>query len=92
MHDHRFGFASAVVRGSYEMQIFKQDRAGTPMVEYLEQAASAERGWKLDVNVGPDELTAENCVGQLPDGASRTKISHRRERAASRAAPPRPAW
>lgn len=51
IHNHRFAFASAIVRGSYDMQTFRVDRAGTPVMEYREMV-SAESGWRLQA-VGP---------------------------------------
>jgi hypothetical protein len=50
VHNHRFGFASAVVRGGYDMQLFHRDQAGMPMIEYREQSAGGVgiAAWHLD--------------------------------------------
>jgi hypothetical protein len=47
VHNHRFSFVSAVVCGSYDMQLFERDPAGSPVVEYRENV-SPELGWRLD--------------------------------------------
>ena len=46
VHNHRFSFVSAVVCGSYDMQLFEQDPP-VPRDEYRENV-SPERGWRLD--------------------------------------------
>jgi hypothetical protein len=55
VHDHRFAFASTIVRGGYEMQIFRPDPVGTPMLEYSESGGARE-GWELRP-VGPARLS-----------------------------------
>jgi hypothetical protein len=46
VHNHRFAFASAVVRGSYNMQVYQVDPAGAPALEYREMV-SPQGGWRL---------------------------------------------
>jgi hypothetical protein len=48
VHNHRFGFASVLLRGSYEMRIFRLGQTGTPVTEYREGLASRAAGWRLD--------------------------------------------
>jgi len=48
VHNHRFGFASMLLRGSYEMRIFRPGQTGMPMTEYREGLASRAAGWRLD--------------------------------------------
>jgi hypothetical protein len=47
IHNHRFGFVSAVIRGGYDMQIFQTSNNGTPMLEYRE-IADPHSGWQLE--------------------------------------------
>jgi hypothetical protein len=47
VHDHRFSFISAVVRGGYQMEVFKTDPAGVPALEYQE-IGSPGTGWHLN--------------------------------------------
>jgi hypothetical protein len=47
VHNHRFSFVSGVVCGSYDMQLYEQDPAGSPVIEYRENV-SPELGWRLD--------------------------------------------
>jgi hypothetical protein len=47
VHNHRFSFVSGVVGGSYDMQLYEQDPAGFPVIEYRENV-SPELGWRLD--------------------------------------------
>lgn len=46
VHNHRFAFISAVVRGGYRMQVFQTDQTGTPALEYREMADPGI-GWYL---------------------------------------------
>jgi hypothetical protein len=46
VHNHRFAFFSAVVRGGYHMQVFQTDQAGTATLEYREMA-NPGTGWHL---------------------------------------------
>jgi hypothetical protein len=46
VHNHRFAFISAVVRGGYRMQIFQTDQTGMPAFEYREMADPGT-GWHL---------------------------------------------
>jgi hypothetical protein len=46
VHNHRFAFASTIVRGGYDMQIFQVGRTGALVREYRE-TASPEGGWRL---------------------------------------------
>jgi predicted metal-dependent enzyme (double-stranded beta helix superfamily) len=50
VHNHRFGFAAALLCGGYEMQIFGLDQAGIPMTEYREQLLGRDRAadWHLE--------------------------------------------
>lgn len=48
VHNHRFGFASVLLRGSYEMRIFRPGQTGTPVTEYREGLANRAAGWRLD--------------------------------------------
>lgn len=47
VHNHRFGFASSIVHGGYEMEIFRPDRTGFMMDEYEESLTSGRADWKL---------------------------------------------
>jgi hypothetical protein len=47
VHNHRFSFVSGVACGSYDMQLYEQDPAGSPVIEYCENV-SPELGWRLD--------------------------------------------
>jgi hypothetical protein len=67
IHNHRFAFASAVVRGGYNMRIFQTDPAGQPMYEYHENV-SPDGGWQL-TPVGPARLGLLTSVNLEP-GAS----------------------
>jgi hypothetical protein len=46
VHNHRFAFASTIVRGGYDMQTFQAGRTGALVREYRE-TASPEAGWLL---------------------------------------------
>lgn len=46
VHNHRFGFGSAIVFGAYEMRIFEPADTGPVMTEYHEEV-SAVNGWQL---------------------------------------------
>jgi hypothetical protein len=46
VHNHRFGFSSAIVCGGYEMRIFEPADTGQAMTEYHEEV-SAAHGWRL---------------------------------------------
>jgi hypothetical protein len=67
VHNHRFAFASTVVAGGYQMQLFHPDPAGVPMAEYREQI-SPHGGWEL-TPVGTTRLGVLTSV-HLTQGAS----------------------
>ncbi len=67
VHNHRFGFVSAIVSGAYDMQIFVPDDLGVPMTEYTEQVDS-QSGWRL-YRAGDARLRTVNTV-RLKPGAS----------------------
>lgn len=46
VHTHRFPFASAVVRGGYNMRVYQFDPGGAPMHEYRERV-NRQGGWQL---------------------------------------------
>lgn len=48
IHHHRFGFASIVLRGQYEMQIFQPAHAGIPMIRYRQHASIDDTEWFLE--------------------------------------------
>lgn len=47
VHNHRFGLATSIVRGGYEMQIYRPARTGRRMVEYREGLSPGTADWKL---------------------------------------------
>lgn len=50
VHHHRFNFATTLVRGEYEMQIFQRSAAGIQMIEMIEYRQSSspdEKEWYL---------------------------------------------
>jgi hypothetical protein len=47
VHHHRFGFASTVLRGQYEMQIFQLSPEGMPMTRYDQRTSANPWGWRL---------------------------------------------
>lgn len=54
VHNHRFEFASTVVRGEYRMDLYRQESSGIPVTEYCEQV-NPEFGWRLS-HVGSAHL------------------------------------
>lgn len=46
IHNHRFGFATSVLVGAYDMELFQRADTGQPMTEYQE-AVTDQRGWQL---------------------------------------------
>jgi hypothetical protein len=64
IHNHRFPFASAIVRGGYKMQIFQAAATGVPMLEYREQP-SPDGGWQLTA-VSPAHLTPVASLNLAP--------------------------
>jgi hypothetical protein len=56
VHNHRFGFASAIVFGGYDMRTFMVSPSGSPMLEYREGIGTVRPDWKLNP-VGPAQLT-----------------------------------
>ena len=55
VHDHRFVLASAILRGGYEMQVFRAESAGLPVTEYREQLSRPDADWQLSP-LGPSHL------------------------------------
>lgn len=49
VHNHRFDLASAVLRGSYEMQVFQEAENGVLMTEYREHSAPSDTEWIMNV-------------------------------------------
>lgn len=48
VHNHRYMMATAVLRGSYDLQVFQPSASGTPMVEYRETTGPDGGTWCLD--------------------------------------------
>ena len=48
VHNHRFGLATCVVRGGYDMEVFQPAKTGLPMVEYREKLSPGSADWELD--------------------------------------------
>lgn len=48
IHHHRFGFATTVVRGHYEMQIYERATSGIQMTEYHQNSTAAAGEWYLN--------------------------------------------
>jgi len=48
VHHHRFGMATTVLRGQYQMQLFRQAASGTAMIEYRQRSSADAREWYLD--------------------------------------------
>lgn len=48
IHNHRFGVASAVLCGYYDMQVFQRSSTGMPMTEYRERTGSDKGTWVLE--------------------------------------------
>jgi hypothetical protein len=48
VHNHRFMMATAVLRGHYDMQVFRPSTAGIPVVEYRESTGPDGKTWCLD--------------------------------------------
>jgi hypothetical protein len=55
VHNHRFGLASVVLIGGYDMQVFQADRSGTQVREYRESSRPCDTTWRLD-SVGTAQL------------------------------------
>lgn len=47
VHHHRFGLATTVLRGQYEMQIFQRAKSGLEMIEYRQYASTDSEEWYL---------------------------------------------
>lgn len=69
VHNHRFDFISSVVCGGYDMEVYKQDYIGSPMVEYRE-SVSPELGWSLN-HIGMTRLRPLTTI-RLQQGTSYT--------------------
>ena len=67
IHDHRFGFASAVLRGGYDMQLYQRASTGVPVTEYREEV-SQKSGWHLN-QVGPAYLQLLSTI-RIEQGSS----------------------
>jgi hypothetical protein len=65
VHQHRFDFASVVLRGGYEMQVFQVADSGTQMIEYHQYTSPEEKEWRLDA-AGPAclQLTATTIMSE----------------------------
>ena len=48
IHDHRYDFATAIVRGYYEMQMFRRATTGTQVNEYHQRTSEHDKNWLLD--------------------------------------------
>ena len=47
VHHHRFGLATTVLRGQYDMQIFQRATSGLQMIEYRQNASADSEEWYL---------------------------------------------
>jgi hypothetical protein len=78
VHNHRFGFATAVVHGDYDMYVYERSTTGMRMTEYREQRNRAV--WQLD-RVGPAQLQLLTHLS-LPQGSRYALSAHALHRVA----------
>jgi hypothetical protein len=77
VHDHRFAFISAVVRGGYQMEVFQTDPTGTPALEYHE-IVSPGTGWILNpIGISRLRLLSSAQHGQGTSYALEADALHR---------------
>lgn len=55
VHNHRFAFASSVMRGELAMTVFGPDPSGTAMSRFREELSPGDEGWVLS-GAGEDRL------------------------------------
>lgn len=70
VHHHRFNFATTLIRGDYEMQIFQRSATGIPMIEYSQSASPDEKEWYLN-SAGTAHLRLLTTT-EIPEGAGYT--------------------
>jgi hypothetical protein len=47
VHNHRFGLATSVVAGGYDMEVYRLATTGVPMDEYREELSPGRADWRL---------------------------------------------
>lgn len=82
VHHHRFGFASRVLRGQYEMQIFQPAQAGIPMIQYRQHVNLGGTEWFLEAGqtvhlqlLSTTRVIAGACYTLAPDALHRVIVS-----------------
>lgn len=68
VHNHRFAFASSIVCGGYDMEVYQPDPEGVPMDEYEEHVAPLTGNWSLELQ-GSGRLSVR-CTTRLGAGGS----------------------
>lgn len=65
VHNHRFGLATVIVRGGYDMRIYRQSGDGVPMIEYHEKLSRGTADWKIRRRSGANlRLISSMRLGQ----------------------------
>lgn len=67
VHNHRFAFATRIIRGSYEMRLYRTAKKGIPMVRYREGMGPGATDWNLKQRAAA-QLQLISSV-QLSEGA-----------------------
>lgn len=65
VHNHRFGFASVIILGGYDMRTFTTSPVGLPMAEYREGIGTQRPDWQLEP-VGPAHLAIASLCRMGP--------------------------
>ncbi len=47
VHNHRFGLATSVLAGGYDMELYRLATTGVPMTEYREELSPESADWRL---------------------------------------------